>query len=170
MAEFEPAFQKLMKNEGGFRLHTVKGDRGGMTYAGIARKSWQNWPGWVVIDRGDMQNSTLTQLVREFYLEKFWEPVSGSEIRDQSVANTLFGFAVNAGIRTAVRIAQSIVGALPDGALGPKTLAAINDADPNLFVSRYALGRISRYAAICNHNRSQDKFLLGWINRTLRTL
>ena len=38
MADFEKAFNKTMMNEGGFMLHDVEGDRGGMTFAGISRK------------------------------------------------------------------------------------------------------------------------------------
>ncbi len=168
MSAFEPAFQKMIQNEGGFVLHTVPGDAGGMTYAGIARNRWGNWPGWQIIDRGDMDNPALTAMVREFYQQHFWKPICAEQFDSQAVADTVFGFAVNAGRRTAVRIAQAVVGTIQDGAIGPKTIAAINNADPDLFVARYALGRIARYAAICNRNRSQSKFLLGWINRTLR--
>ena len=31
MADFEPCFKKVIGIEGGFNLHTVKGDTGGMT-------------------------------------------------------------------------------------------------------------------------------------------
>jgi len=37
MANFEPCFEKVIKLEGGYKLHNVKGDKGGITYAGIAR-------------------------------------------------------------------------------------------------------------------------------------
>ena len=37
MAQFEPAFELMIKDEGGYVLHDVEGDTGGMTYAGIAR-------------------------------------------------------------------------------------------------------------------------------------
>lgn len=37
MADFNPAFEAMIKDEGGYVLHNVEGDRGGMTYAGIAR-------------------------------------------------------------------------------------------------------------------------------------
>ena len=37
MATFDPAFDKMIRNEGGFKLTNIAGDRGGQTYAGIAR-------------------------------------------------------------------------------------------------------------------------------------
>ena len=46
----------------------------------------------------------------------------------------------------------------------------INGCDPELFALKYALAKVSRYAEICNRDRTQSKFLLGWINRTLKEL
>ena len=34
MAQFEPAFEQMIRDEGGYVLHEVPGDTGGMTYAG----------------------------------------------------------------------------------------------------------------------------------------
>jgi lysozyme family protein len=39
MANFDPAFDKMIRNEGGFKLTNIEGDRGGQTYAGIARNA-----------------------------------------------------------------------------------------------------------------------------------
>lgn len=46
MAEFTPAFEEMIRNEGGYILHNVAGDHGGDTYAGIARRFHPDWPGW----------------------------------------------------------------------------------------------------------------------------
>ena len=43
MSEFQPAFESMIVNEGGYKLTNVSGDKGGMTYAGIARNRWPNW-------------------------------------------------------------------------------------------------------------------------------
>jgi lysozyme family protein len=40
MAEFQPACELMICNEGGYKLHTVPGDKGGMTYAGISRNNF----------------------------------------------------------------------------------------------------------------------------------
>lgn len=48
MADFLQAYESMIRNEGGYTLHTVAGDRGGMTYAGIARNFHPNWPGWAL--------------------------------------------------------------------------------------------------------------------------
>lgn len=164
MADFDPIYERMILDEGGYKLTDIKGDRGGQTYAGIARNAHPLWQGWLAIDRGEMPPADL---VREFYYRRFWSPVCGDDIADQGVAETLFNFGVNAGTATAVKLAQIVVGATPDGALGPRTLAAINAADPALFRALYALAKVKRYAEIVNRDRSQGKFLLGWIHRTL---
>ena len=167
MAKFEPAFQATMKLEGGFVLHEVKGDRGGMTYAGIARKFWPDWQGWKAIDVGETPD---TQLVRDFYKQNFWDRIKGDEIACDVIAASLFDFAVNAGLGTAMRLAQMVIGATPDGVIGKKSLQALNEWDGEAFIQHYTIAKISRYATICNKNREQSKFLLGWINRSLRSV
>jgi len=165
MADYLPAYEQMIRNEGGYRLHTTPGDRGGQTYAGIARRRWPDWPGWTAIDLGEIPES---EQVRAFYRTHFWDAIRCDEIRSDAIAGTLFDFAVNAGVRTAVKLAQIVVGVTPDGVLGPKTLAAINRVELDWFLPRFALAKISRYAEIARRDETQRKFLLGWITRSLR--
>lgn len=169
MANFEDAFERALIAEGGYKLHNVVGDTGGLTYAGIARNKNPQWPGWAFIDRGETPPSSM---VRDFYQAGWWNPLRGDDIKDVQVAYTLYSFATNSSAygapKTAVKLAQIVVGTTPDGVLGPKTLAAINAMDPELFLAKYALARIARYAEIVNRDRSQLKFLLGWTLRSLR--
>ena len=166
MAAFEPAFERMIRDEGGYRLHAVPGDRGGMTYAGIARNMHPWWQGWPHIDRGATPPS---QLVRDFYRAQFWNDIRGDDIADDRAAGTIFNFYVNAG-RPAKVLAQIVLGVTPDGAFGPKTIAALNATDPDRFVLAYALAKVARYRDIVSRDRSQMKFLLGWLNRTLSDL
>jgi len=170
MATFKTAFDKMIKNEGGYKLHSVDGDRGGQTYAGIARNYNPNWLGWSLIDNQRMDRPELTVLVSNFYQENYWNKVRGCEIESQHVAESLFDFAVNAGTKTASKLAQIAVGAAPDGVIGPQTLESINAVDEELFILKYALAKVARYAEICNRDRGQSKFLLGWTNRTIAGL
>lgn len=169
MADFSLAFNRAIIAEGGYKLHKVAGDNGGLTYAGIARNYHPDWPGWDYIDRGEPPPS---QLVYDFYRVGWWEPIRGDEIADQAVAYTLYSFAINSSARlrpaTAIKLAQLVAGATPDGVFGPKTLAAVNAMHPELFVAKYALARLARYEQIVRRNRTQGKFLLGWLSRTLK--
>lgn len=163
---FEEAFQATIRREGGFTLHEVEGDRGGQTYAGIARKFHPSWPGWKYIDNGDIPP---TAEVREFYRREFWNRLNCDAL-PQKVAAHLFDFGVNAGWRTAAKLAQIVVGTTPDGVIGPKSVDALRAFDEDMFVAAYSIAKIKRYAEIVNSRRDQGKFLLGWINRTLLAL
>jgi len=170
MADFNAAFEKMITDEGGYVLHTIPGDTGGMTYAGIARNKNPQWGGWNLIDHKEINNPLLTGMVRGFYKAEFWDRLRGDEITNQTVAESVFNFGVNTGMGVAVKLAQLIVGATPDGAVGDKTVEKFNSVEPEAFRKSYALAKITRYADICNKNRTQSKFLLGWINRTLSGL
>lgn len=170
MAKFGPAFDEMIRNEGGYRLTNVAGDRGGQTYAGIARNFHPGWPGWRYIDDEDLDPRELPRLVRKFYRDQFWSPIGGDKIRRQAIAQAIFDFSVNAGVAVGSRLAQRVVGAAADGRIGPKTLALLNKMNEAEFVLKYALEKVTRYAEICNQDRTQTRFLLGWINRTLKGL
>lgn len=169
MADFLQAFEAMIKDEGGYVLHTVQGDRGGMTYAGIARNFNSDWEGWAFIDRGE---TPPTEMVRSWYHTSYWLPIAGDSIISQVVASSIFNFAVNSSAprrpTVAVKLAQLVVGATPDGVLGSRSVAALNAYPEDKFVMAYALAKIARYRDIVTRNRTQIKFLLGWINRTLK--
>lgn len=164
MADFATAFEEMIRDEGGYQLTDIPGDNGGQTYAGIARRPNPDWGGWSYIDR---KETPPAQLVRDFYKAHFWDDIKGDGITNQRVANCIFNFYVNTG-KPAKTIAQLVVGATPDGVIGDMTIAKINEAEPDKFVLMYTLGKIARYAEICNRNRDQSKFLLGWVNRALK--
>jgi lysozyme family protein len=109
-------------------------------------------------------------MVREFYRLNYWDRIRGNEIADQQIAESIFNFGVNAGVGLAIKLAQVVAGATPDGGIGPKTIELLNRCTAKNFTASYALAKITRYAEICNRNRDQSKFLLGWINRTLKGL
>ena len=71
------------------------------------------------------------------------------------------------GVRTASMITQAAIGVMPDGRIGPKTLHKLNSIDSHKFIQTFVIAKIARYAEICNRDRSQCRFLLGWINRSL---
>lgn len=177
MADFKPCFNKVIVLEGGYTLHEVPGDRGGMTYAGIARNIWPRWEGWSLIDAGRV-NADLTDMVEKFYKENFWDRIRGDNITAQQAAYQIFDFAVNAGLKTSVRIAQRILSATPDGIFGDETFNLLNtmvrdEKDERIFTVTFSLFKIFRYKNICMNDsrRGQDKlvsnlkFLCGWTNR-----
>ena len=167
MANFLPAYEKVLLAEGGYQLTDIANDRGGLPYAGIARKPNPSWGGWNIIDRGE---TPPADMVRRFYRDNFWDKIRGDEIKDQHVAELLYDFAVNAGVSTTIKLAQIVVGATPDGKVGPKTLEAWNSCDPRMFSYAFSIAKITRYRDIVARDKTQLKFLVGWVSRTLHAL
>lgn len=171
MADFELAIVKTLAREGGSKYTETPGDTGGATKFGISQRAYPH-----------LNIKTLTETeAKAIYKRDYWDRVMGGGINSQPIAESIFDFAVNAGVSTSIKIAQKTVnrvlpGALDvDGAIGPRTLAALNHCSEftnsqELFLSVFALEKIQRYADICNKNREQSKFLLGWVNRTLGEL
>ena len=88
----------------------------------------------------------------------------------QEIAEDIYDFAVNAGPRVSAKLAQAVAGVAPDGAIGPKTIEALERIEPATFRPLFALAKIARYRDIVTRDRSQGRFMLGWINRTLGAL
>ncbi len=158
MADFDKAIVKTLAHEGGAKFTDDPDDPGGATKYGISQRAYPNL---------DIRNLTEQQ-AREIYKRDYWDRVRGDDIESQAIAENIFDTAVNMGVRTASRLAQLALGIEPaDGIIGSQSLKVINDSDEALFIANYTLAKIARYAAICNRNRSQRKYLLGWINRAL---
>lgn len=165
MANFSAHIEPLIEVEGGYRLINIAGDRGGRTYAGISERSNPKWEGWdLLTDSASL--GYMIKAVHRRYKNNYWNPVKGDKIDNEDIAEILFSASVLSGPKRAIIMAQQCVEVTMDGAMGPNTLKAINNCDPELFEARFALARINRYRRICNRDRGQSKFLLGWLNRT----
>ena len=176
MNEYNPLFRAqlagIIRLEGGYTLHTVEHDTGGMTYAGITERWHLFWPGWkdaIAAAKGDANADTRARAeVAKFYYAEYWQPMRLMEILDKTAGFCLFSAGVNMGKARAVRIAQRAAGATVDGINGPATVEAINNS--GAFVPQFQLAKIARYTDIVSANRTQQKFLLGWLNRVFREL
>lgn len=171
MAEFIKAYQGVLQNEGVYSLDPT--DTGGETILGISRNNWPLWAGWKIVDRLSSPkematNPELQNLVQQFYLNNFWNPIKGDDIDSQVIASSIFDFAVNSGVKTSVKLAQETVGVTADGIIGANTLRAINSVDERLFIAEFKLAKIGRYCDIVGKNASQLKYLRGWVLRALR--
>lgn len=128
MSGFDAALAAVMENEGGFTDNPADPGNwtGGAIDAGLCRGT--KW-GISAAAYPSLDIRNLTQQdARDIYLQRYWVPISGDRL-PSSVALLLFDAAVNLGVGRAVKLLQSAVGAVQDGLLGPKTLAAVLAAD-----------------------------------------
>ena len=158
MADFNLAISKTLQHEGGDTFTDDMLDHGGATKFGISQKAYPEL---------DIRNLSEDQ-AKDIYRRDYWNRVKGDDIQSQVVAETIFDVCVNMGISGGSKLAQKTLAIKPaDGIIGPQSLAVINAADEDLFIAKFALAKIERYTEICRADSSQQKFLLGWLNRTL---
>lgn len=135
---FDKAFARLLVHEGTFSNHPS--DLGGVTNMGVTKRVWEEWVGHPV-DEKTMRNLT-PDMVKPLYKRKYWDKVCGDDL-PAGVDYCVFDAAVNSGPGRAIKWLQQAVGATQDGALGPKTLAAVKAADPKLLVVGYNAIRLA---------------------------
>lgn len=165
MAEFALAIERTLAHEGGYVNDVL--DPGGKTKFGISQRSYPR--------------ENIAELTREaaieIYHRDFWLPLY-DQIISQEIANELFDFGVNAGVRSAGRILQEsvrylIVGPLiPDGAFGPRTLESVNSIEPKILLREFRARQAYYYADIViavpdADEQNKRRFLLGWLRRVL---
>lgn len=184
---YEECFRILIKHEGGYSNHYA--DRGGMTFMGISRKFWPDVPIWdridMILDAGGgkeeinllMDSDEVVEIVKHFYRREFWTKALCDRISNQQLASTHLNFAVNAGIRKAVRLIQEAANSYvgtdldPDGIVGPATRSAVdrlnnlNEVEKVGVVSNYKALAETYYREIVANDSTQSVNLAGWLNR-----
>lgn len=180
MDNFEKSLSFVFGNEGGYSNNPH--DRGGETNLGITQST---------LDRARCQIPDLPSSVRdltraqaaEIYRVLYWEK-SKADMLPYPLCTLHFDAAVNHGVGGAAKLLQRTVNDYAtkasldvrvdvDGAVGPKTLAALcqclelKDNVP-LICEIYCNEREKFYRSIVENNPSQAKFLRGWLNRLER--
>jgi lysozyme family protein len=171
MAAFIKAYQEVLLNEGIYSFDP--NDSGGKTCMGISEANWPKWEGWKIVDslsstKEMATHPQLQKLVQSFYLQNFWNPIKGDSISSQNIANSIFDFAVNTGVKTSVMLTQRTIGVKDDGIIGKDTLSTLNSFGERLFIAEFKLAKIDRYCDIVDAKPNQIKWLKGWIRRALR--
>jgi lysozyme family protein len=157
---FDASFARIIKSEGGYV--NDPSDRGGETNLGVTIGAWGAYLNRA-IQPGEMK--LLTQdTVKPFYRSMYWDKVKGDDL-PVGVDYAVFDFAVNAGPGRAAKFLQQSVGATPDGAIGPGTMALVAKATPTDILQKFAQQKEAFYNSLAEKNPAQQKFLKGWLNR-----
>lgn len=188
MADFK-LFEPILFNQEGL-YSNEPGDSGGETWRGISRNNYPAWAGWPFVDKNKAQlgfdgplndaqvrhlnaellmESDLAALVDKFYKCDEWDTILGDQIENQSVANFLADWEVNAGETAAVQHAQRLLRVNPDGKMGPLTLEALNKTVGIIgssFFDELQQARIDFYMDIVKAHPAKQKFLNTWVRRT----
>lgn len=158
-------------------LHKNPNEKG-LTFMGIYEAAHPNWQGWgqvraAINAYGDMKKASvalynddaLVNLVASFYKKTYWDALNLDSVNSQIKANELFCFAVNVGVRSAVRVLQNMLGLQSDGIMGQETLRALNNYDEQAFDVDFDRAEIAYYRNLIRKNPSLGIYERGWINR-----
>ena len=150
-----------LKHEGGFVDHPE--DPGGATNKGITHKTYSDFLGRPLEDVDELKNIP-DEHVQLIYKQGYWDKVKGDDL-PSGVDFAIFDWAVNSGPGRAAKALQKAVGATQDGAIGPKTLEAVEAADAAETVKAVADEREAFYRGL----RTFDTFGKGWLRRNEET-
>lgn len=155
---FDVAIEYVLENEGGLADHP--NDPGGLTKYGISQRSYPDL---------DIANLTIED-AKEIYHRDWWEY---DEIEDVRIATKLFDTAINTGAVPAHRILQEALNDIGyrlqvDGIIGPRTLAAVNEAAADKLLPRMAELQEGYYHQLIERNPDLAVFENGWIRRAKR--
>lgn len=176
MADFQRACEYLLKVEGGYSNHP--NDAGGPTNHGISLKFLKYLPDMGDVNKdgkidGDDIKKLDPNLATQIYKREFWDKYGYGAIQDDIIATKIFDMAVNMGPLNAHRLVQRAYNSIvkpyealsTDGIWGPKTLKAINGADPNILLKKIINQLNQYYDALVINKPSQIVFLRGWKKR-----
>ena len=153
---FLKCIEVLLKLEGGYSNN--KTDAGGETNFGISKRSYP-----------DLNIETLTRdRAIEIYYSDFWIPMNVERLMDDELILLLFCFGVNAGIRTAIKVLQKLLGVDDDGILGSETARAVREFNGNI-VDEFTKRQKLFYITLVQKKPKEQPNLNGWIDRVQKT-
>lgn len=178
MADFELAFKKTIKHEGGY--NDVKGDAGGATNFGVSLRFLQDvYKGfdWVDInndgkvDATDIRGLTIDD-AKKIYFEHFWQKQKCDSIASNELAAKLFDMSVNMGLTQAAKLLQRACNAcgknlVVDGKLGPASMIAIDSLSSVELIAALRYECVQFYLNLVEKNATFSKFLKGWLKRAV---
>jgi len=169
MADFKPAFAFGLQHEDSTRSGKVTVDAGGRTRFGIAERFHPDLPEEFFTGPADDALAEAEKIEEREY----WDTMRLAEVENQNVANKLLDMGVNMGVRQAAVYAQRAINALAtvdaqvaeDGAIGPRTLAAINAAGPIAYYPLLREFSAAYYRHLAAVNPALVVNLAGWLKR-----
>ncbi len=150
----------VKKWEGGYSNHP--NDLGHETNMGVTIATFRTFYG---ADRTVEELKNLTEEQWNYIFDGFWSPWKADQIKSQPIANICFDWGWASGAKTAIKQVQKLLGVAVDGIVGPKTLAAINAAEPRELFDKIKEARLAFVRDIVARNPSQARFSRGWTNR-----
>lgn len=160
---FHRALQQVLHHEGGWSDHPR--DPGGATMKGITIRTYSEWLGRAATK--EELRAIPDAHVEAIYRRGYWDAVRGDDLPG-GIDLMVFDFAVNAGRRRAIVTLQQAVNmptASHDGAIGPRTLAAVKDLTDRIGVPAVATSYATLREVFYRGLPTFETFGKGWLRR-----
>lgn len=129
-SNFDHCLRLVLAHEGGWADHPK--DPGGATMKGVTLATYRKYkPGATKAQLRAISDADLAMIYRDGY----WNKVKGDDL-PAGLDLVAFDAAVNSGPGRAARWLQEALGVNADGAIGPKTIAAAQDAHKEAVIDR----------------------------------
>lgn len=162
---FDVAFDRVFINEGGFQKDP--NDRGNWTsgQVGVGELKGTKF-GLAAMTYPDLDIENLSRYeAKEIYKRDWWDALGMDQFRP-AMSYQMFDAAINHGMFNATTMVQRAAGANPDGAVGPKTRAAVAAKDLNDLLMLFLAARLEFMTGI----RTWDRYGKGWARRIAHNL
>ena len=165
MSSFETTFSRTIGHEGKFQANPK--DRGNWTSGkeGVGELKGTKWGlAAMTYPHLDIANITLEQ-AKEIYFNDWWLKLK-MDYWPNVMKYQIFDAAFNHGTGRANQFLQYAARVKDDGVIGPKTIAAVNKADPNDLVLRFLAKRLRYFTEV----KTWAEFSKGWSLRVAQCL
>jgi len=164
---FDEIITDILRAEGWDTYTDRPNDRGGPTKWGITLKTLSSWRGHEctaqdVKDLGEIEARAIYEA--DYVIGPRFDALP------KLLAPMLVDCGVNHGTSRAAKWLQLAVDTTPDGRIGPKTLQAVEAANPVAIYLKVCATRVSFYGKLVTDDPTQAENAHGWNNRAAKWL
>lgn len=161
--DFKKVLNQTLEFEGGYTV-----DHAGPTNRGIRQDMYDSYAKQNKLPSKSVKDLKYGE-VKDFYKKNYWENPK-INLLPREISASVFDYGVNAGQGRAIMAVQSIVGAKPDGVIGPKTIKAINKYVETNGVDtlhkQILDNRVEHYNNLVKSDPNKyARYLSGWLTR-----
>ena len=157
---FDQCMKWVLHHEGGFVNHPD--DPGGITNHGVTKKVYEEWVEREVSEQ-EMRDLTHED-VAPIYKKNYWDRLRADDL-PSGVDFCTFDWGVNSGTSRSAKALQRMVGVTADGGIGPMTLQAVANHEPQDLIEQMHYVRDQFYRSLSTFGT----FGNGWTRRNNET-
>ena len=164
LSNWDKSFDMVIAHEGGFTNderdpgNKLPDGRKGSTMLGCTQANWEKYIGHQVTQ--DDMKALKKEDVKPLYKRDYWDAVKGDNL-PAGVDYAVFDFAINAGSSAARKMIQKALGVTADGAIGPATMKAIQEADALELLEKFSHSKEAFYKSLPTFGT----YGKGWLKR-----